>query len=178
MKVTPEQLQLMALLLGTPVRGSLEILETLAGEHPWLAEPLAELGAVPLQQWQGEHTALFVSGYPKTVAPPFISALRHGSMGGGAEEDLRGFYRRLGVEPNDMPADYLGTLFECAAWLSSQQPERQAELDELWQHYLLPVMPDFAQRLASHDGLKLYREMGRELIRIADFIGTGTKAGT
>lgn len=175
MNVTPERLQLLALLLGVPQDGSLEVLEALAGEHPWLAMPLAELRRVPLQQWQGEHTFLFVSGYPKTVAPPFISALRHGSMNGGAEEELRGFYRRLGMEPNGMPADYLGTLFECAAWLLSQNG-RQQELDELWQNYLLPILPEFSQRLRRQAGLQLYREMGSELARLSPTGNAGIRA--
>jgi TorA maturation chaperone TorD len=175
MTVTSEQLQLLSLLLGTPVRGSLEMLEAMTGEHPWLAAPLAELRRVPLQQWQGEHTFLFVSGYPKTVAPPFISALRHGSMSGATEEDLRGFYRRLGMAPNGMPADYLGTLFECAAWLLSQNG-RQEELDELWQNYLLPILPEFSQRLRRQAGLQLYREMGNELARLSPADSPGIRA--
>lgn len=175
MNVTPERLQLLALLLGVPQDGSLEVLEALAGEHPWLAMPLAELKQLTLQQWQGEHTALFVNGYPKTAAPPFVSALRHGQMG-GVEEQLFDFYSRLGLEPDDMPADYLGTLFECAAWLLSQQHRRQAELDELWRDYLLPVLPDFAERLGEQAGLQLYREMGKELARLACQVGAEPKA--
>jgi TorA maturation chaperone TorD len=175
MNVTSEHLQLLSLLLGTPVRGSLEMLETLAGEHPWLEVPLEELREMPLAQWQGEHTRLFVSGYPKTAAPPFISALRHGLMGGGAEEELRGFYRHLGMEPSGMPADYLGTLFECAAWLLSQNG-RQPELDELWQNYLLPILPEFSQRLFEQGCLRLYREMGNEISRISQLPGSGMRA--
>jgi TorA maturation chaperone TorD len=176
MNVTPERLQLLALLLGAPQDGSLEVLEALAGEHPWLAAPLDELRGVPLAQWQGEHTALFVNGYPKTAAPPFISALRHGQMGGGAEEELLGFYRRLGLEPNGVPADYLGTLFECAAWLLSQQEQRQGELDELWQNYMLPILPEFSQRLIEQGRLRLYREMGKELKRIYSLVATAMEA--
>lgn len=171
MKVTPEQLEVLALLFGTPESGSLEVLEALAEKHPWLAAPLAELRQLPLQRWQGEHTALFVSGYPKTVAPPFISAFLYGQMGGGVEEDLLDFYRRLGLEPNDMPADYLGTLFECAAWLISQQEERELEHNELWQRYLLPVLPEFSDRLIGEGGLHLYKAMGKELARISSLVG-------
>jgi len=176
MKLIPEQLQLMALLLGAPQTDSLPLLEVLAEEHPWLASPLLELRERPLQQWQGEHTALFVNGYPKTAAPPFLSALQHGQMGGGIEEELHSFYLRLGLAPDGMPADYLGTLFECTAWLLSQQPVQQGQLDELWQHYLLPVLPDFAQRLIEHGGLSLYLEMGKELARIAGQAGVSAKA--
>lgn len=175
MKVTAEQLEVLALLFGAPESGSLEVLEALAEKHLWLASPLAELRQLPLERWQGEHTALFVSGYPKTVAPPFISAFRYGQMGGGIEEELLGFYHRLGLEPNDMPADYIGTLFECAAWLLSQQEERRAELEELWQQYLLPVLPEFSECLIKQGGLQLYKAMGRELARISSLVGSEMK---
>ncbi len=167
MTVMSDELQLFALLLGAPEPESLVVLEAMAEGHPWLAAPLAELKHLPLDKWQGEHTALFVSGYPHTIAPPFISALRHGQMGGGVEEALIDFYQRLGLQPDEMPADYLGTLFECAAWLQSQ-PDRAAEWEALWQEYLLPALPDFSRRLIEHSGLQLYRAMGKRLEEICN----------
>lgn len=165
MNVTPEQLQLFSLLLGAPEANALEMLQSLSAEHPWLAGPLHELHETPLQQWQGEHTALFINGYPHTVAPPFLSALRSGQMGGSEEDEMREFYYRLGLEADGMPADYLGTLFECAAWLL-QQEEQSEDFAELWDNYLYPVLPDFANRLIEHQGLRLYQEMGRQLSQI------------
>ncbi len=165
MNVTPEQLQLFALLLGAPEANALEALHSLSAEHPWLEGPLHELRKTPLQQWQGEHTALFINGYPHTVAPPFLSALRSGQMGGSEEDEMREFYYRLGLEADGMPADYLGTLFECAAWLL-QQEEQSDDFAELWDNYLYPVLPDFANRLIEHQGLRLYQEMGRQLSQI------------
>ncbi len=165
MNVTPEQLQLFSLLLSAPQEDSLALLEPLSRQHTWLSAPLNELQDLSLQQWQGEHTALFINGYPHTVAPPFLSALQSGQMGGSEEEAMREFYYRLGLEADGMPADYLGTLFECAAWLL-QQEEQSNDFADLWNNYLYPVIPDFANRLIEHQGLRLYQEMGRQLSQI------------
>ena len=166
MKVSAEKLQLFAMLLGAPEAGSLEILQSMSAQHPWLMGPLHELHDTPLQQWQGEHTALFINGYPHTVAPPFLTALCSGQMGGAEEESMRDFYYRLGLEADGMPADYLGTLFECAAWLLQQEEKQSDDFAELWDNYLYPVLPDFANRLIEHQGLRLYQEMGRQLSQI------------
>lgn len=166
MDVTAEQLQLFATLLGAPEADSLESLQSLNTQHPWLAGPLCELYETPLQKWQGEHTALFINGYPHTVAPPYLSALRSNQMGGTEEEEMRNFYYRLGLEADGMPADYLGTLFECAAWLLQQEERQSEDFAELWDNYLYPVLPNFANRLIEHQGLRLYQEMGRQLSRL------------
>ena len=165
MRIDADQLRLFATLLGSPNRESLGLLESLSVMHPWLVEPVLELKTMPLELWQAAHTALFINGYPHTAAPPFISALRHGQMGGQVEEDLAGFYRQLGLQADGMPADYLGTLFECAAWLKQEQTQA-GRYSQLWRQYLSPVLPDFANRLREHSALKLYRGMGRELSRL------------
>lgn len=167
MNVTVDELELFALLLGAPESESLALLEAMAEAHPWLGEALEELHALPLEHWQGTHTALFLNGYPNTPAPPFLSAFCHGQMGGGLEEELQAFYQHLGLEPNAMPADYLGTLFECAAWLQLQQA-RAAQIKVLWQDYLLPMLPDFSRRLVEHSALQLYRAMGKRMETICN----------
>ncbi len=164
MSVNAEQLQLFSLLLSVPQADSLELLQSLSVRHPWMQQPLHELRSISLQQWQGEHTMLFVNGYPHTIAPPYLSALRQGSMGGSDEEAMMDFYFRLGLEAEGMPADYLGTLFECAAWLLQQAEGLSDEFIELWDKHLYPVIPGFARRLIEHQGLQLYQRMGEQLL--------------
>ena len=77
-------LQLAAMLLGRPDENSLPTLRELATEHAWLRPPVDELMDLPLQEWQGEHTRLFINGYPKTPCAPFESIYRHGRMAGPA----------------------------------------------------------------------------------------------
>lgn len=150
-----------------PQEDALAALGELEPFAPWLAPAIAELEGVPLAQWQGEHTRLFVSGYPTTPCPPFESAYRHGQMGGTAAEELASLYQRAGLAATGAPADYLGTLLECAALLEAQgDPQRL--LPELWSEHLLRWLPRFAQDLQTHSGLLLYRLLGAELSRLAE----------
>ena len=60
-----------------------------------------------------------------------------------------------------MPADYLGTMLECAAWLVEQEEAGAEGLsNELWQRHLLKWLPRFADDLMQHSRLLLYRSLG------------------
>ena len=159
-----ERLRRLAALLALPGRDALEILGDLVALEPWLGDSLPELAAVGLEEWQGEYTRLFISGYPKTPCPPFESAYRQGSMGGTAAADLEQLYRRVGLESTAMPADFLGTILECAAYLLDQDgaPD-EAIWSELWGGHLARWVPGFAKDLTVHSRLGLYRALGREL---------------
>jgi TorA maturation chaperone TorD len=117
MDIEPGHLRLLAGLLAAPQEDSLEVLRELSGEQEWLRQAVGEIEEMPLDRWQGEHTRLFISGYPKTVCPPFESAYRYGGMSGSGDEELLGIYLRMGRAPQDMPPDYLGVLLEGAAEL-------------------------------------------------------------
>lgn len=160
-------LRTLAALLAVPDDDGLEVLRDLLPLAPWLGPAIAELEVTPLAEWQGEHTRLFVSGYPTTPCPPFESAYRQGQMGGGAAADLAILYRRAGLEATGAPADFLGTLLECAALLEEQGDPGHL-LPELWSAHLLRWLPRFAQDLQTHSALQLYRLLGAELTRLAE----------
>lgn len=158
------RLRTLAGLLALPGKDALEILEDLAALEPWLAGSLPELAAVGLDEWQGEYTRLFISDYPKTPCPPFESAYRQGNMGGTAVTDLEQLYRRVGLHSIDMPADFLGTILECAAYLQQREGGPDEVLrSELWDEHLTKWVPRFAKDLAEQSRLELYRALGREL---------------
>lgn len=160
----PHTLRLLAGLLASPGAESLAVLRELAPDHAWLAAPLAELESLPLDEWQAEHTRLFVSGHPKTTCPPFESVFLGGAMFGEACDRLGDLYRRAGLEAEGAPPDYLGTLLECAAWLTEQPCAHGAELfDELWREHLAAWVPRFAATLAEESRLGLYRSLGAQL---------------
>lgn len=160
----PGQLRLLAGLLATPTGDSLPVLNTLSEDHPWLCAGVNELLSLPLDQWQGEHTRLFVNGYPKTVCPPFESAYRHGCMHGTATGQLSDLYRRLGLAVGDIPADYLGAELEAATWLLEQPDAHATELwDELWNNHLAIWAGRFAADLQSESELRLYRDLGEKI---------------
>ncbi len=151
------------LMLSQPVEDSLSLLQTLSADHPWLALGVKELSGIPLSTWQGEHTRLFVSGYPKTVAPPFESVYRHQAMFGPVVEELIALYRHAGLSAEQMPADYLGVELECALYLTtSQQADASRLLHQLWADHLLRWLPAFAADL-QHSRLALYRLWGEQL---------------
>ena len=158
------RLRRLGALLALPGQDALDVLAEAAALEPWLADHLPELQKVGLEEWRGEYTRLFISGYPKTLCPPFESAYRQGSMGGTAAEDLEQLYRRVGLQSTDMPADFLGTMLECAAYLLEREAAGDQELwSELWEGHLASWVPGFARDLTEHSRLGLYRALGREL---------------
>jgi TorA maturation chaperone TorD len=165
----PTDLRLLSGLLASPGSESMEVLRDLASEHSWLVEPLAELEDMPLDEWQAEHTRLFVSGHPKTACPPFESAVTSGSLFGTASDKLADLYRRAGLEAMGVPPDYLGTQLECAAFLLEQDCSRSDDLlQELWQEHLASWVPRFHPVLQAESRLLLYRQLGRQLAGLFD----------
>ena len=160
----PEALRLYAGLLASPTGDSLQVLQDLAAGHAWLRQPVAELAALPLAEWQAEHTRLFISGHPKTICPPFESAFMNGAMFGAACDQLGDLYRRAGLEVDGAPPDYLGTMLECSAWLAEQPCDHSRELArELWQDHLATWVPRFSATLGMDGQLALYRELGKRM---------------
>ncbi|PWB56481.1 MAG: molecular chaperone TorD [Nitrosomonadales bacterium] len=162
--IDPEALRLFAGLLASPAGDSLRVLQDLSDEHSWLKQPVDELEALPLEEWQAEHTRLFISGHPRTVCPPFESAFLGGTMFGASCGRLSDLYRRAGLEAEGAPPDYLGTMLECAAWLAEQPCGHSRELSrELWQDHLAAWVPRFSATLRMDGNLALYRELGKQM---------------
>lgn len=168
---TPNLLRTLSWLLGMPDQDSLSAIEDLTQTYPWLQQAAEQLNTIPLAHWQAEHTRLFLSGYPKTVCPPFESAYRHGCMDGPARTELEHLYRQAGLAPMDAPADYLGTLLECAAYLCDKNVSHQTIALALWDEHLRIWLPRFCSDLIQHSRLALYRLLGEQLAAVVE--GTG-----
>jgi len=164
-KGDPRRLHILASLLAYPEDDALDALRDLLPEATWLAAAIRELERLPLEDWQAEHTRLFLNGYPRTPCPPFESAYRHGQMGGAVVADIAALYRRAGLESREVPPDYLGTLLECVAWLE-EEGDPACLLAELWEKHLLGWLPRYALDLQTHGGLELYRALGRQLAEL------------
>lgn len=158
--VSPERLRLYAVLLGSPERDSLTLLNELRSDHGWLNKVCDELVDIPLEHWQAEHTRLFVTGFPKTACPPFKSAYSGQGRAGSAVEELAGFYQDLGLSAEAMPPDYLGTALECWAHLIEQSNEEAVQT--LWVEHLEPWLARFAADLQRAAEIELYRAMGEQ----------------
>jgi len=151
--------------LGQPDEGSLPALKDMLEENSWLDTAIDELSATPLDQWQAEHTRLFINGYPRTACPPYGSIHRHGRMEGPICDELRSLYQRAGLAPvREVPADYLGTILEFAAWLHEQETGKaRGLLEELRDRHLAGWLPDYGACLQRESRLRLYRDMGVQL---------------
>jgi len=157
----PDQLRILAALLAMPEDDALDALRDMRPSAPWLEPSLPELERIPLTHWQAEYTRLFISAYPRTPCPPYESAYRQGTMAGTAATELADLYRRAGLQAVDVPADYLGTMLECAAYLEEQGLEDL--LRELTEEHLALWLPRFARDLCDQAELVLYRALGRQL---------------
>lgn len=159
--VDPNQLRILAALLAMPEDDALDALRDMRPLAPWLEPALPELERIPLIYWQAEYTRLFISAYPRIPCPPYESAYRQGTMGGASAAELADLYHRAGLQAMDVPADYLGALLECAAYLKEQGMDDLFR--ELTEEHLGLWLPRFARDLRDQAGLALYRALGRQL---------------
>ncbi len=187
--IDPAHLRRLALLLALPDPDALGVLNDLTAHEPWLAEPITELAVYTLEEWQAEFNRLFVAGYPHTPCPPYESAYREGWMNGRSIQSLAELYGRAGLVAQAMPADYLGTQLEFAAYLwegasiqldmaktaghadgpslsPAQATDPQACAAALWEEHLCQWLPRFAQDLQIHARLLLYQRLGEQLAEL------------
>ncbi|MGO9740032.1 MAG: molecular chaperone [Xanthobacteraceae bacterium] len=152
------------LLLAQPDEESAEVVAELATVNPWLEQAAREVAAMPLDRWQAEHMRLFVCGFPHTACPPFESQYRHGCLEGPASREVEDIYRRAGLEPPEgVPADYLGAMLECAAWLVETAGEQCGLFAELWVDHLDLWATRFAGDLRENAEIGLYRALAERI---------------
>jgi TorA maturation chaperone TorD len=160
------ELRILASLLGAPDMDAKEAVQELSAYYGWLRPAAEELDTLPLGEWQAEHTRLFISGYPTTPCPPFESAYLSGRMYGPQAQALKDLYRRLNLSASGAPADYLGTLLECAAHLSAEPETGRTYWSELWDGHLALWVPRFCRELQAESRMALYRILGRRLCEL------------
>ena len=157
------ELRILASLLDAPDMDAKEAVLELAAYYDWLKPAAEELEKLSLGEWQAEHTRLFISGYPATPCPPFESVYLSGRMHGPQERSLKDLYRRLDLSASGVPADYLGTLLECAAHLSADPENGKPFWSELWDGHLGLWVPRFCRELQEESRLVLYRIVAERL---------------
>ncbi len=157
-------LRILASLLGAPDMDAKEAVHELAAHYAWLQPAADELAHLSLAEWQAEHTRLFVTGYPNTPCPPFESAYLAGRMQGPQTRELKELYKRMGMIPDGgAPADYLGTMLECAAYLKSDPEAAKLYWNELWNRHLGRWVPRFCSELRHESRMTLYRVIAERL---------------
>lgn len=157
----PNRLRTLAALLALPEDDALDLLRDMRSQLPWLESCLPELEQLPLEHWQAEHTRLFISAYPKVPCPPYESVYRQGIMKGVSASELADLYRRAGLRAVDVPADYLGTMLDCAAYL--KETGMNDLFEELVEEHFMLWVPSFARDLVDHAELDFYRTLGEQI---------------
>jgi putative dimethyl sulfoxide reductase chaperone len=167
----PLTLRLHTLMLCMPDSESLSQLEALAVKQPWMQAGLHELLQTPLSLWQDEYTRLFVSGSPSPPAPPYESAYCQQNAFGPVVDALNELYRKAGLNPGQMPVDYLGTQLEFAACLAeSRDPDARLWLAQLWRDHMQHWLPRFIADLCQNSRLLIYRLWGGQLTLLSTFM--------
>ncbi len=154
------ELRILASLLVSPDLDAREAVLELAAHYSWLEPAARELESIPMEEWQAEFARLFASDSP---CPPFESVYLSGRMHGPQEQALRDLYRRLGMMPTGAPADYLGTLLECAAMVNANPEVGKDYWSELWDGHLLRWVPLFCSQLRRESHMTLYRVVAERL---------------
>jgi TorA maturation chaperone TorD len=154
------ELRILASLLDSPDQDAKEAVQELAAHYDWLRPAAEELEFMILEDWLAEHQRLFCGESP---CPPFESVYLNGRMHGPQEHALRDLYRRLGMTPSPAPADYLGTLLECAAMVNANPEVGKNYWSELWDRHLRRWVPRFCNELRHESRMILYRVVAERL---------------
>jgi TorA maturation chaperone TorD len=164
MSESVQELNLLSGLLAEPCEDSLAAIEELAPQLPWLsAEALEQLRHTPLPDWQAEHTALFVSGHPKTHCMPFESVWMEGQMMGEAVMRINDYYQIAGFSIEaDLPADFLGTELQFLAYLIEHHREQEELMHEVLDG-MNAWIPKFATAVRIHADLLIYKDWAKRL---------------
>lgn len=156
------ELRFCAACLAEPGTGALAALDVAAAWQPWLGSAIRQLMHAGLDAWRGEHTRLFVV---PALAPPFASAFREGGINGASAGEAQDFYAALGLASREgLPADYLGSLLECEAYLLENAPEQDAEA--FHRAFMADWLERFVARLLEHATLEFYRGLGERLLAL------------
>jgi TorA maturation chaperone TorD len=140
-----------------------EAVQELAVHYAWLKPAADELDLLGLERWQSEHRRLLGRGDAASLCPPYESAYLDGGQHSLRMKSLKCLYRRTGMVPFGAPADYLGTLLECAADLTSDAAARRDLWLELWQGHLASWVPRFCRDLRAHTRMILFRVVAERL---------------
>lgn len=159
-----QELVVLSGLIGEPCAESMEAIKELAPQLNWLSdEAVKEIEELSLENWQIEHTRLFVSGHPKTECAPFESVWTEGRMIGEATQSISDLYQKVQYKPDaDLPADFLGSELEFLAFVLENYAEQEDFLFEILEH-LHGWIPRFAKAVRIHAELRFYRDYAKRL---------------
>lgn len=162
-----DELHILASLLGEPAEDSRDIIAELAPSLTWLSQTaLDEIAQLPLEEWQAEHTRLFVSGHPSTPCLPFESVWQEGRMMGESTTQIHLLYQRIHFKPEaDLPEDFLGSELIFLAEALTHYRDDEEFLMEILQH-LHAWVPKWTKAVRIHSQLAYYQDYAKRLEKL------------
>jgi TorA maturation chaperone TorD len=149
--------------LAPPDLDAKEAVQELAVHYAWLKPAAEELDSLGLEHWKSEHRRLLGRGSAVALCPPYESAYLRAGPHSLRIKSLKNLYRRTGMSPFGAPADYLGTLLECAADMRADATAGRDLWAELWQGHLASWVPRFCRDLRTESRMKLFRIVAERL---------------
>ncbi len=119
------------------------------------SEAMEELHTLPPQEFQAEHTRLFINSFPTLPTPPYESAYREMLLMGDYAEEVGKYYSLYNLEvPEDLP-DHISYELDFMRFLLEEGDLELAR--EFFEEHILQWVPDFASDLKNESRLKFYR---------------------
>ena len=135
-----------------------QILEEVYDSENLLAqfsEAMEELHTLPPQEFQAEHTRLFINSFPTIPTSPYESAYREMLLMGDYAEEVGKYYSLYNLEvPEDLP-DHISYELDFMRFLLEEGDIELAR--EFFEEHILQWVPDFASDLKNESRLKFYR---------------------
>ncbi len=129
------------------------------------SDAIDELRELPPEEFQAEHTRLFVNSFPTLPCPPYESAYREMLLMGDYTEEVAKYYSLYGLEiPEDLP-DHISYELDFMRFLLEEEDEKLAK--EFFEEHILQWVPDFIKDLKNESRLKFYKFVADFL---ADFL--------
>ena len=94
-------------------------------------------------------------------------------MHGQSRADLANLYAGLGLAATGAPADYLGTILDCAAYLLGQGQAAGEAWETLSGRYMDRWIPRFCHDLQTHAELLLYQQTAARLAACLPLAASG-----
>ena len=135
-----------------------QILEEVYDSENLLAqfgEAMEELHTLPPEEFQAEHTRLFINSFPTLPTPPYESAYREMLLMGDFAEEVGKYYSLYNLEvPEDLP-DHISYELDFMRFLLEEGDIELAR--EFFEEHILQWVPDFVSDLKNESRLKFYR---------------------
>ncbi len=128
-----------------------------------MREWLEDLLERNIQDVEADYVTLFISGFPKTVAPPYESVYKEGLVMGASTEDVIEMYSKYQLEPAEESSlpDALPLELEFIAFLLENYSD-SPDLNYFFKEHLISWVDDFIEKVETSE-FPLYARLAKLL---------------